>query len=73
MNFMKCIIASLLVLSVFVLVTPSAFAENVPEWVKNTAGWWADDKISEEEFVNAIEFLVKENIMLVNVSQTKCS
>ena len=70
MNFMKCIIASLLVLSVFVLVTPSAFAENVPEWVKNTAGWWADDKISEEEFVNAIEFLVKENIMQVNVSQT---
>jgi len=67
---MKCIIASLLVLSVFVLVTPSAFAENVPEWVKNTAGWWADDKISEEEFVNAIEFLVKENIMQVNVSQT---
>jgi hypothetical protein len=46
---MKYIIASLLVLSVFVLVTPSAFAENVPEWVKNTAGWWATDMISENE------------------------
>ena len=49
---------------------PSAFAESVPEWVKNTAGWWATDQISETEFVNAVEFLVKENIIQVNVSQT---
>ena len=49
---------------------PSAFAESVPDWVKNTAGWWATDQISETEFVNAVEFLVKENIIQVNVSQT---
>ena len=67
---MKYIIASLLVLFALGLMIPNAFAENVPNWVKNTAGWWADDKISEEEFVNAIEFLVKENIIQVNVSQT---
>ena len=48
---------------------PNTFAENVPEWVKNTAGWWATDVISETEFVNAIEFLVKENIIQVYVSQ----
>ena len=53
-----------------ILFLPSAFAENVPDWVKNTAGWWATDAISETEFVNAIEFLVKENIIQVNVSQT---
>jgi len=48
-----------------------AFAQDViPSWVKNTAGWWATDAISETEFVNAIEFLVKENIIQVNVSQT---
>ena len=67
---MKHIIASLLVLFVLGLMMPSAFAENVPDWVKNTAGWWATDAISETEFVNAIEFLVKENIIQVNVSQT---
>jgi len=49
---------------------PNAFAENVPDWVKNTAGWWATDVISETEFVNAIEFLVKENIIQVGASQT---
>jgi len=58
-----------LVLSGIILI-PNALAENVPGWVKNTAGWWATDTISETEFVNAIEFLVKENIIQINVSQT---
>jgi len=52
------------------LIIPSAFAESVPSWVKNTAGWWATDAISETEFVNAIEFLVKEDIIQVDASQT---
>ena len=43
-------------------------AETVPNWVKNTAGWWATDAISEEEFVNAIEFLIKEKVILVPVT-----
>ncbi|SVC72943.1 uncharacterized protein METZ01_LOCUS325797, partial [marine metagenome] len=66
----KHIIALVLSFSIFVLIIPNAFAESVPEWVKNTAGWWATDQISETEFVNAVEFLVKENIIQVNVSQT---
>ena len=41
-------------------------AENsVPGWVKNTAGWWAEDKISENEFVKGIEFLINEDIIQV--------
>ena len=49
----------------FVGILPIIHAENVPEWVKNTAGWWATDAISEKEFVNAIEFLIKEGIIQV--------
>jgi uncharacterized protein YjbI with pentapeptide repeats len=64
-NFMKYIIASLLVLSVFGLMVPNAFAD-VPDWVKNTAGWWAADAISETEFLNAIEFLVNKEIIQVS-------
>ena len=67
---MKHVIALMLSFSIFVLIIPNTFAESVPEWVKNTAGWWATDQISETEFVNAVEFLVKENIIQVNVSQT---
>nr|AIF17243.1 putative low-complexity protein [uncultured marine thaumarchaeote KM3_76_G12] len=63
---MKYSIISLLVLFVLGLMIPNAFAENVPDWVKNTAGWWATDTISETEFLNAIEFLVNEEIIQVS-------
>jgi hypothetical protein len=33
--------------------------------VKNTAGWWADGAISEGEFVNAIEHLVKTGTIII--------
>ena len=53
------------------MLLPSSFADGVPDWIKNTAGWWADDQISEVEFVNAIEFLVNNGIIVV--SDTKQS
>ena len=31
--------------------------ENVPAWVKNTAGWWANDQINDSEFLTSIQFL----------------
>ena len=60
---MKYIIVALLALSVFGLMIPNVFAENVPDWVKNTAGWWATDAISETEFVNAISYLAEVGII----------
>jgi len=44
----------------------SAQGDAVPSWVKNTAGWWADDQISETEFVNSMEYLIDSGI--INVS-----
>ena len=50
-----------------VMIIPSVFAEEkVPDWVKNNAGWWADNHISDSEFVNAIEFLIKEGIIKID-------
>ena len=51
---MKYLFLSVLTISLVGIIIPNAFAENVPEWVKNTAGWWATDAISETEFVNAV-------------------
>ena len=39
--------------------------QNVPDWIKNTAGWWASDMITETEFISAIEFLVQGGIIQV--------
>ena len=46
-------------------LAPIANAESVPSWIKNTAGWWATDLISESEFIAAIEYLVNVGIIVV--------
>ena len=40
--------------------------EEVPLWVKNTAGWWANGKIADAEFLASIQFLIKGNIIKIN-------
>jgi len=35
----------------------------IPEWVKNTMGWYAEGLISEDEIIAAIKFLIKEGII----------
>ena len=65
---MKIIFFSLTLMFLFVGMIGSVNADGVPEWVKNTAGWWATDAISENEFVNAIEFLVNEGVIFVETN-----
>jgi hypothetical protein len=35
----------------------------IPSWVKNNAGWWAEGTIDDDSFVQGIQFLIKEGIM----------
>ena len=67
---MKNYIITISILTIIFLGFPFADAEPVPNWVKNTAGWWATDAISETEFVNAIEFLINNQIIQVSSSQS---
>ena len=41
----------------------------IPSWIKNNAGWWADDAIDDETFVQGIQYLINEEIM--NIPQTE--
>ena len=38
---------------------------NVPNWIKNTAGWWAADKIDDSEFISSIKFLIESKIIRI--------
>jgi hypothetical protein len=38
---------------------------NIPSWVKNPTGWWYEEKISDDEFLNVIENLVARKIILI--------
>ena len=38
---------------------------NIPDWIKDTAGFWADGAISDQEFVAALQFLINDGIITV--------
>jgi hypothetical protein len=38
----------------------------IPDWIKNVAGWWANGEISENEFLAGIEYLINNNIILLD-------
>ena len=44
----------------------SVFAQDLPSWIKNSAGWWANDAIGDADFVKGIEYLVNEKIIHVD-------
>ena len=36
---------------------------SIPAWIKNNAGWWASDNISDSDFLYGIKYLVESNII----------
>ena len=38
---------------------------NIPNWIKDTAGFWVDGAISDQEFVAALQFLINDGIITV--------
>jgi len=43
----------------------------IPYWVKNNAGWWAEDKISDGDFIAGIEYLIKNKIISISSQNNK--
>ena len=44
--------------------------ESIPDWVKNNAAWWSDNQITDKEFLDAIEFLVKDGVLIVDLPKS---
>ena len=44
-------------------------AESIPVWIKNNAGWWASDFISDKEFLNGIQHLIKVGIIILEQTE----
>ena len=46
----------------------TAYAQNdqIPAWVKGIAVFWGEGKITDEEYINAMEFLIESGIIKVN-------
>jgi phosphonate transport system substrate-binding protein len=59
------IIGLLLILVMTLPLTASSQTGSIPDWIKNTASFWATGQISDGEFINAIEFLIASGIIKV--------
>ncbi|MEX2193356.1 MAG: peptidase, partial [Nitrosarchaeum sp.] len=38
-------------------------SNQIPSWIKNNAGWWADGSIDDDSFIQGIQFLIKEGLI----------
>ena len=73
---MRTLFLSVLVILALIPLVPSILSDplnqpigdyTIPTWVKNTAGWWSDDKISDSSFIETIEFLIKDEMISVDI------
>ena len=48
-----------------IIVGVSEPTQKIPDWVKNTMKWFVEGKISEDEMINALQFLIREGIIRV--------
>ncbi len=44
-------------------ILDASSSTEMPSWIKMSAGWWADEDISENEFITSIEWLISNNII----------
>jgi len=43
----------------------------IPSWIKHNAGWWADNKIDDKDFISGIEYLLENKIIKVSTYVNK--
>ena len=58
------------------------FLENVsaeevllPSWIKNSAVWWGQDKISDQDFIYALQYLVENKLLAIpkpEITEPEC-
>jgi len=51
------------------MALPSAHAGEIPAWIKNNAGWWAEGKIKDSSFIAGIEWLITNGVITVSITE----
>ncbi len=61
-------IAVVLITSISITSISAQSQGDIPSWVKNNAVWWGEDKISDSEFISALQFLINNGNLKVTIS-----
>lgn len=51
------------------IMLASNSAPPIPSWIKNTAGWWCEKSITDDDFLKGIEYLVAQKIIRVDAQR----
>ena len=62
MKVLLAVFASVLLLAT---MATNVEAANVPDWVKNNAGWWAAGQIDDTAFVSGVQYMIEQGIISV--------
>ena len=62
---MKVLLAGIASVLLLTSMVASVDANNVPDWVKNNAGWWAEGQIDDTAFVSGVQYMIEQGIISV--------
>ena len=65
------IIAIAVIFGIGLALSVSAEEGLIPTWIKSTASFWVEGDISDSEFITALQFLVKERILVIPSEQNE--
>ena len=40
-------------------------ADEIPDWIRSVAGFWANDSISDIEFISSMQWLISNGVMVI--------
>ena len=67
--FLLPVLASLVLLGTGSIHAQSEL--NIPDWVKNNALWWAEGTLTDQDFVNALQYLITNGIITIPGTATE--
>ncbi len=67
----KIVIPAMATVILLVSFSVNADAQTVPEWVKNNALWYGQGEISEQEFLNAMKFLIEQGVLVIEIPRSE--
>lgn len=53
---------------------PALLDENsivIPDWIKDNASWWSEEKITDSDFTKGLEYLIEQNIIKTPSTQVE--
>ena len=64
------VISLILVAGVGIGLSINASAEEglIPDWIKNTAGWWSEGAVEDTDFINSMQWLIENKVLQVSTT-----